>query len=253
MTEDYFSREKLLERTGIPAERLDALERAGCFEPAGRTGGSTPVYDAESLREIPKLNALIELGYSLEEIRKIRRKVGLPSAGARRAGRKVPYLTVGELAQRADVSARTIKHWEEKGIFEAELRTEGGFRLYPEVFVLYCRLIKDLQNFGYRLEEIKEVADMFRRFHALSARTGAEPPRDAEPQLALMAEKIEELKERMDELKAGIRRWERYTAEKGKEIGRLLGTLKKSARKKQRAGSRPSARRAEDGAAPEPA
>ena len=162
----------------------------------------------------------------------------------------MPYLTVGELAQRADVSARTVKHWEEKGIFEAEMRTEGGFRLYPEVFVLYCQLIKDLQNFGYRLEEIKQVADMFRRFHELSVRADAVTLDEAEPQLALMREKIEELKARMDELKAGVRRWEQYTSEKGKEIGRLLGLLKKSARKK---GSAESPLRAEDGAAPEPA
>ena len=40
------------------------------------------------------------------------------------------YLTVGNLADKIGVSPRTIKHWEDKGIIEPDMRSDGGFRLY---------------------------------------------------------------------------------------------------------------------------
>jgi DNA-binding transcriptional MerR regulator len=258
MNERLFSREELVERSGISPVQLEALEQARCFEPAGKTGGATPVYDLDNLNEIPKLVTLMELGYSFDEIRKIRKKIGLPKTRRRRSSRTVPYLTVGELAQRADVSPRTIKYWEEKGIFEPETRTDGGFRLYPEVFVLFLSLIKDLQNFGYRLEQIREVADMFRQFSRIAQDAAgpgpaAIPPAEAEAQLTRMQEKIAELTARMNGLKEGIKRWEQYTAEKGKEIDRLLGQVRKAQRRKKRSTNPEASDAAGSEPAPEPA
>ena len=227
MVQVIFSRNELIQRTGVSEEQLDALERAGVFQPAGKTGGETPVYDQESLHEIPKILALLEVGYSHEEVRRILKKVGLPRSRRRKARRTVPFLTVGELAQRADLSTRTIKHWEEKGIFEAESRTDGGFRLYPEIYVLFCHLIKDLQNFGYKLEEIKEVADMFRDFHRISQDLDTFGQEVAEAKLKRMLERIGELRRRTADLKSGIKRWEEYASEKSKEIDRLLGQIRK--------------------------
>ena len=82
---------------------------------------------------------------------------------------------------------------------------------------------------------IKEVADMFRQFYTIATDPAAWPADEAEAQLARMQEKIGELQSRMQELKAGIRRWEEYTAEKGKEIGRLRGSYRKAHRREQRA------------------
>ena len=142
------------------------------------------------------------------------------------------YITVGELAQRAGVSPRTIKYWEEKGIFQAETRTEGGFRLYPEIYVLFCDLVRDLQNFGYKLEEIKDVADMFRRFYAVSRNPEDFSADEVLEDLTRMQEAIDALKKRMELLKAGIRRWEAYAAEKSAEIRRLSLLFRKGGDRK---------------------
>ena len=235
MEEVVYSRCELLEKTGISEEKLVAFEEAGLFQPAGSTSGDTPIYDQASVEEIPKIAALADVGYSFAEIRRILKKVGLPRAGQRASRRKIPYLTVGELAQRAEISPRAIKYWEEKGIFEAQTRTDGGFRLYPEIYVLFCHLVKDLQNFGVRLEEIKEVADMFREFHAISQHIEACDPEAAAGRLETMQQKMVQLRTRMEELKAGIKRWERTMAEKSKEIEHLRGQLRRRMRAKAEA------------------
>jgi len=69
------------------------------------------------------------------------------------------HLTIGGLAKRVGVSARNIKHWEDKGIIEPDMRSEGGFRLYSQVFVYLCDLIKDLQLFGYKTGEKKNKGE----------------------------------------------------------------------------------------------
>ena len=55
------------------------------------------------------------------------------------------YITISSLAEQVGVSPRTIKHWEEKGIIESEMRSAGGFRLYSQIYVYMCKLVKDLQ------------------------------------------------------------------------------------------------------------
>lgn len=240
--EDYLlSREELIAESGVSAEQLAELEKAKLFSPAGRTASGTHVYSREDLAELPKIQVLLEVGYSFAEIRKIRKKVGIPNVGKKKAHKKVTYLTVGELAEKAQVSPRTIKYWEEKGIFEAQTRSEGGFRLYPQGFVLFCRLIKDLQNFGYRLEEIRKVADMFRDFYLISQDITHFPKGSALTRLSAMDEKVNELKARMSELKSGIKRWEQYTSEKQKEIHRLMAKLKKSDGKSKKEKAAPAA------------
>ena len=113
---------------------------------------------------------------------KIIKKVGLPAAAGdtkKKPADKTNYLTVGNLAEKLDVSPRTIKHWEEKGIIEADLRSQGGFRLYRDYYILLCNLIKDLQLFGYSLDEIKKVSDYFRTFIGIRDNPDELPPEES--------------------------------------------------------------------------
>ncbi|MFE3541605.1 MerR family transcriptional regulator [Nocardia sp. NPDC059177] len=63
-------------------------------------------------------------------------------------------LKIGELAARADVSARTIDHYTNMGLLAPAQRTAGNFRLYNPGDAERIRLIQSLEAQGVPLEEI---------------------------------------------------------------------------------------------------
>ncbi|MGZ5454917.1 MAG: MerR family transcriptional regulator, partial [Candidatus Aminicenantales bacterium] len=140
------------------------------------------------------------------------------------------FLTVGNLAERSGVSPRTIKHWEDKGIIEPDMRTEGGFRLYSEAYVFHCQLIRDLQLFGYTLEEIKAISDDVRTLVAIEAGTDAFPEAEVEKRLAALLEAIQALFDKMKLLEEGIERWQDLLKKKRKDILALQARNKKRAK-----------------------
>ena len=157
---------------------------------------------------------------ALDEIQKIVKKVGLPQdkAGRKALPEKDRFLTVGNLAERSGVSPRTIKHWEDKGIIEPDMRTEGGFRLYSASYVLICELIRDLQLFGYSLEEIKALSDDVRALLAIQGDIEAFPKAEVDGKLESMLRAVEALFDKMGQLKTGIERCEDLLKKKKKDI-----------------------------------
>src|SRR5512137_1662793 len=171
MEKDVLSLEELARESGVAAESLAEWIKAKLLRPAGFTEDKAPLFAAAGLERVAHIKRLADLGYGTEEILKIVKKVGLPrdGRGRKKAPEKDPFLTVGNLAERSGVSPRTIKHWEDKGIIEPDMRTEGGFRLYSDAYVFLCQLIRDLQLFGYTLEEVKVVSDEVRDFVSIEA------------------------------------------------------------------------------------
>ena len=220
MNKEVLSLDDLAREAGVPASGLAAWAKAKLLKPAGFGEGKTPLFSAASLERVALIKKLADLGYGTEEILKIVKKVGLPSDGK---GRKRPpdkdrFLTVGNLAERSGVSPRTIKHWEDKGIIEPDMRTEGGFRLYSESYVFLCQLIRDLQLFGYTLEEVKAVSDDVRTLLAIEAEPDSFPQAEVEKRLAAMLEAVQALFEKMKLLEEGIERWEDLLKKKRKDI-----------------------------------
>ena len=162
-------------RTGVSEEILARWIKDKLVRPAGFTDDRLPLFSEETVARLQNILRLQELGYGLDEIQKIMKKIGLPGTRQKPAGKSDldQYLTVGNLAEMAGVSPRTIKHWEDKGIIEPDMRSEGGFRLYSKGYVHLCKLIQDLQLFGYTLEEIKAISDYFRDFLAFQERLEA--------------------------------------------------------------------------------
>jgi DNA-binding transcriptional MerR regulator len=107
------------------------------------------------------------------------------------------------------------------------MRSEGGFRLYSEGYVYLCELIKDLQLFGYSLEEIKAISDLFRDFLALSQSLTAFSSAEAASKLLSMTEHIQSFEDKMALFKAGMERWENLLKKKKREISGLKGQIKK--------------------------
>ncbi len=226
MDTDIFSREELLKALSLKPGELDKWEQLGLIRLPGKIDNSTPYYTNSDIEDGRHIQHLLSMGYDLNGIQKIIRKVGLPSNSTKtrssRNARKL--LTVGELAKQTGLNARTIKYWEEREIIQPDGRSEGGFRLYSEHYIYLCNLIRDFQNFGYSLEEIKETADLFRDFITIQNGTAGYAKKVMNERLELMQSKITLLEERMKILKNGIGRWEDLIRKKKREINQLLNS-----------------------------
>ena|SRR5579883_42163 len=70
------------------------------------------------------------------------------------------HLTIGAVARRADVPAKTIRFYEEAGVLPEAERSESGYRRYTEDDVRRIRLIRRARILGLGLREIKALADL---------------------------------------------------------------------------------------------
>jgi len=64
-------------------------------------------------------------------------------------------LLIGELADQAQVSHRTIRHYEEQGLIAAAERPGGSFRRYEPHTVTVLALIRWLRGLHLSLDEIR--------------------------------------------------------------------------------------------------
>ena len=66
-------------------------------------------------------------------------------------------MQIGEVAKRVDVTIRTVRYYEEMGLIEPAMRTEGGFRLYDMSVVRRLQLIHSLRSLDFPLKDIQEL------------------------------------------------------------------------------------------------
>jgi DNA-binding transcriptional MerR regulator len=228
MSTPVYARGELLAELGIAEETLAHWEKLGLIIPVGiLDDGKNPFYTDVAVQEARQIQQLLSLGYDIEGIQKIVRKVGFPSKrkkGSR--GREAVLLTVGQLAEATGLNARTIKYWEERSILQPDGRSVGGFRLYSPDTVEFCALIRDLQNFGYSLEEIRDAADLIRDFDSISKGTSTLPSNERTARLEDMAVKLTKVEERIHGLRDGIKRWDNILKKQRREIQQLLAKAK---------------------------
>ena len=68
-----------------------------------------------------------------------------------------PMMHIGELAERTELSLRTIRHYDEVGLLKPSGRSEGGFRLYTERDLSRLMLIRRMKPLGFSLDEMTEL------------------------------------------------------------------------------------------------
>ncbi|WP_254259303.1 MerR family transcriptional regulator [Leucobacter chinensis] len=66
-------------------------------------------------------------------------------------------IQIGELAERTELSLRTLRHYDEIGLLEPSGRSEGGFRLYTEDDYERLMLIRRMKPLGYSLEQMRDL------------------------------------------------------------------------------------------------
>ncbi|WP_175994743.1 SAM-dependent methyltransferase [Burkholderia vietnamiensis] len=64
-------------------------------------------------------------------------------------------LKIGELANKAGLTVRTLHHYDAIGLLSPSQRTEGGARLYGQDDLIRLHRIEALKRFGYSLPDIK--------------------------------------------------------------------------------------------------
>ena len=65
--------------------------------------------------------------------------------------------TIGKVAKQAGVGVETVRFYERQGLIEQPLRSDHGYRHYPEETVLRLRFIKQAKKLGFTLKEIGEL------------------------------------------------------------------------------------------------
>ena len=95
---------------------------------------------------------------------------------------------IGEIAARAEVSVDTLRYYERLKLLPRARRSSGGFRLFDESAIDRVLFIKQAQELGFTLDEIK----------GLLATGGAEECRKVHD---LLSEKLQELDSRLESMK----------------------------------------------------
>lgn len=68
--------------------------------------------------------------------------------------------TIGELASISDISATTLRFYDQEGLLQPEIRNAAnGYRYYSEKQLLLLTLLKELKTFGFSLDEIRNVIE----------------------------------------------------------------------------------------------
>jgi DNA-binding transcriptional MerR regulator len=68
-------------------------------------------------------------------------------------------LRIGEVAERAGLSIRTLRHYDEVGVVSPSGYTPGGFRLYSTDDLERIMLIRRMKPLEFTLEEMRDFLD----------------------------------------------------------------------------------------------
>jgi MerR family copper efflux transcriptional regulator len=105
-------------------------------------------------------------------------------------------LTIGKLAQAAEVGIETVRFYERAGLLRKPQRTPAGYRLYAESDATRLRFIRRAKALGFSLEEIAELL----RLNDGGGRRGAVRAL-AEQRLTEIEQKLTELSHMRDTLR----------------------------------------------------
>ena len=113
-------------------------------------------------------------------------------------------LLIGDIAERAGVTAPTVRYYESLGLLKRAARSTAGYRRYFEDTVRELQFIRKARALGFSLDEIGEIVKL--------TRTGRTPCTRvmslAHQHLDAVQERIRQLQTFRDQLAAELARWE---------------------------------------------
>lgn len=69
------------------------------------------------------------------------------------------YLQIGQVAERTELSIKTIRHYDEIGLVTPSARSNGGFRLYTDEDVDRLLVVRRMKPLGFTLEQMRQLLD----------------------------------------------------------------------------------------------
>ena len=69
------------------------------------------------------------------------------------------HMQIGQVAQRTELSIRTVRHYDDVGLVTPSARTVGGFRLYTESDVERLLVIRRMKPLDFTLAEMKQLLE----------------------------------------------------------------------------------------------
>jgi MerR family mercuric resistance operon transcriptional regulator len=99
-------------------------------------------------------------------------------------------LTIGQLAQRAEVGVETIRFYEREGLIPEPPRRPSGYRDYPLDTVARIVFIRRAKDLGFTLKEVNELLELRVR----PRRNCAHVKRSADSKIADIDDKIASLR-----------------------------------------------------------
>ena len=121
-------------------------------------------------------------------------------------------MRIGDVAERAEVTPRTIRYYESIGLVPEGDREGSGQHYYAEETIARLRKIDQLKKLGLSLEEIGGVINLY-----FTGPSGVQPKRKVlailRTHLAEADRKIRALQQFREDLQGHIDRFERWLAE----------------------------------------
>ncbi len=81
--------------------------------------------------------------------------------------------TIGQVARRTGLPAKTIRYYEEIGLVPSPTRAPNGYRMYDERSVQLLRFVKRARELGFAIEEVTELLALWQRPDRTSAEVRA--------------------------------------------------------------------------------
>ncbi|SRR5258705_13038081 len=83
--------------------------------------------------------------------------MSVPEYGVKHAMRE---MTIGQLAEAAEVNVETVRYYHRRGLLPAPPRPVGGIRRYPVDMLTRLRFIKRSQSLGFSLDEVEALLSL---------------------------------------------------------------------------------------------
>ncbi len=69
-------------------------------------------------------------------------------------------LRIGEVSAQTQLSVKTVRYYEERGLIQASCRSSGGFRLFDPAVLVRLNFIRRSQALGLSLQDIQDILDI---------------------------------------------------------------------------------------------